>query len=159
MRALIERPSPNYSGRSGNAVSMVIVHGTGSMSDHGTVSWVTNSASRVSYHYLIGLDGALYRFVAEDMKAWHAGKSTWNDREIGGSVNPISIGIALTSDGTAPYTSPQYDTLAWLLSDVMTRYRIPPSDVRGHNEVAPSRKIDPYDTFDWARVLGMVGER
>jgi len=31
--------------------------------------------------------------------------------------------------------------------------------VRGHNEVAPGRKVDPYDVFDWARVLGMVGDR
>lgn len=156
---MIERPSPNYSSRDGHAVSMVIVHGTGSMSDEGTLSWLENPASRVSYHYLIGLDGRLYRCVEEHHKAWHAGRSTWLGREIAGSVNPISVGVALTSDGSEPYTQSQWATLADLLADLMTRYRIPPSDVRGHNEVAPGRKIDPYNTFDWAVPLGMVGER
>lgn len=138
---------------------MVIIHGTGSKSDEGTLSWLENPASRVSYHYLVGVDGKLYRCVAESKKAWHAGRSTWLGREVGNSVNPISIGVALTSDGTEPYTQPQLDTLSDLLSDIMTRYRIPPSDVRGHNEVAPGRKIDPYNTFNWQTVLGMVGER
>ena len=157
--ALIQRPSPHWSSREGNAVSMVIIHGTGSTSDEGTLSWLQDPRSKVSYHYLIGLDGKIYQCVAEQHKAWHAGRSTWHGREIAGSVNPISVGIALTSDGSEPYTWPQYDSLANLLTDVMARYRIPPNDVRGHNEVAPGRKVDPYNHFDWRAVLGMVGER
>ena len=108
---------------------------------------------------MIGLDGKLYRCVAETHKAWHAGRSTYGGREIAGSVNPISLGVALTNDGTQPYKEAQYDTLGHLLADLMRRHRIPPSDVRGHNEVAPGRKVDPYDSFDWGRVLGLVGER
>lgn len=156
---MINRMSPHFSDRDGNVVSMVVVHGTGSMSDEGTLSWMEDRRSRVSYHYLIGLDGRLYRCVLESFKAWHAGRSAWHGREIAGSVNPIAIGVGLTNDGSRPYTSAQYDTLASLLSDVMTRYRIPPSDVVGHNQVSPGRKTDPYDIFEWDRVLGMVGDR
>lgn len=156
---MISVPSPNWSSREGHAVSMVIVHGTGSMSTSGVLSWICDERSKVSYHYLIGRDGNLYRCVLEKAKAWHAGRSKWHGREIGNSVNPISIGIGLTSDGSEPYTDAQYWTLADLLGDIMTRYRIPPCDVRGHAEVSPGRKVDPYDVFDWRRVLGEVGER
>lgn len=138
---------------------MIIVHGTGSMSDEGTLSWLQDPRSRVSYHYLIGRDGRVYRCVPEKAKAWHAGRSTWQGREIGGSLNPISIGLAMTNDGTQPYSADQYNSAAHLLADIMTRHRIPPSDVRGHNEVSPGRKIDPYNVFDWRMLLGMVGER
>lgn len=138
---------------------MIVIHGTGSMSDEGTLSWLQDERSKVSYHYLVGIDGKLYRCVADSKKAWHAGRSTYGGREIANSVNPISLGVALTNDGTQPYKEVQYSTLAHLLADLMARYRIPPTDVRGHNEVAPGRKIDPYDGFDWGKVLGLVGRR
>lgn len=156
---MIDVPSPHYSRRDGHEISMVIVHGTGTMSTSAAVSWICDERSRVSYHYLIGRDGKLFRLVDEKYKAWHAGRSSWHGREVGVSVNPIAIGIALTGDGTEPYTDAQYWTLADLLADLMARYRIPPSDVRGHDEVAPGRKTDPYPCFEWRRVLGEVGER
>lgn len=151
--------SPNYSLRGDNKISMIVVHGTGTMSDSSALDWISRKESKVSYHYLIAKDGEIYQLVKDEHKAWHAGKSSYNFREVGNSVNPISIGVALTGDGSQPYTDAQYEALGNLLADLMAKYRIPPTDVRGHNEVSPGRKTDPYHVFDWHRVLGIVGDR
>jgi N-acetylmuramoyl-L-alanine amidase len=150
--------SPNQSSRKGKKPLMVVIHGTGSLNEEGTISWLSSSESKVSYHYMIGRDGEVVQFVEEDARAWHAGKSHWAPLGFSHtSVNSWSIGIGLVNDGSAPYPRVQYRVCAELVADITLRHAIGLHLVRGHNEVSPGRKIDPYDVWDWRYFYGLYG--
>lgn len=116
-------------------------------------------AVKLSYHYLIDRGGRVFRLVPEDRIAWHAGVSKMpsDGREW---VNSFSIGVCLTashpkddpdvaSGRVAGYTDQQYDALAKLIADIRTRHPI--QFLVGHDEIAPERKYDPGELFDWSR--------
>lgn len=155
---MITRLSPNRSTRGGRKPTLVIIHGDAGRTDEGTLSWVQNKASQVSYHYLIGRDGQVYSIVPEAEKAWHAGLSKFHGEEVGNSVNPISIGIAFANDGTGNehYTEAQYAVGAELVADICKRHSIPVQRIRSHADVSPGRKKDPWPWFDWPRFIGDV---
>lgn len=113
----------------------------------------------VSAHYTIARDGTVARLVAENDRAWHAGKSVMpNDGREG--VNAFSIGIELMAshpddDPTVvtfedAYTEAQYAALNALIADICSRHNI--TSVVGHDEIAPGRKTDPGPLFQWERV-------
>jgi len=137
-------------------VTMVIVHGDAGRSDAGTIAWIRDPASMVSYHYLIGRDGKVHQFVDEDMRAWHAGQSAWGDST---HLNNCSIGVCLANDGTGGegYRHEQYDSAGRVVAAIMERHSIPLSMVRGHDEVSPGRKTDPWSWFDWAHLYSRIG--
>lgn len=106
-------------------------------------------AYEVSAHYLIDIDGAVWRAVAEDKKAWHAGRSKMPDPEDGREdVNDFSIGIELIGSEDTEFTDAQYKSLAQLTKDIMSRHHI--RNIYGHSDIAPGRKTDPWG-FDWRR--------
>ena len=39
-----------------------------------------------------------------------------------------------------------------LLADILGRYRLPPEAVVAHSDIAPDRKRDPGELFDWRRL-------
>ena len=45
------------------------------------------------------------------------------------------------------------DALVALAKDIKTRHDIPPERVLGHSDVAPLRKQDPGELFDWYRLF------
>lgn len=105
---------------------------------------------RVSAHYFIERRGRLIRFVAEDMRAWHAGVSCFADRH---NCNDFSLGIELEGDDIQPFTEPQYEVLIELLRDLRGRYPGLTADrIVGHCHIAPERKTDPGPHFAWERV-------
>lgn len=108
-----------------------------------------NAQGRVSAHYLVGKDGDVHQLVDEGRRAWHAGAGRWGTIT---DVNSASIGIELDNDGTAPYPEVQVTALLALLEDVTTRLRIRPSQVIGHSDLAPTRKVDPGPHFPWQRL-------
>lgn len=137
--------------------SMIVIHGDAGQTEAGTISWILNPTSQVSYHYLIGRDGAVYRLVDESERAWHAGRSEWPGMtDSKNSVNSSSIGVCLANSGTEQYRDAQYDAAAELVADIMRRHAIGVELVRGHNEVSPGRKIDPFPQFNWSRFLGAI---
>lgn len=104
---------------------------------------------RVSAHFLIRRTGDLLQFVPTHMRAWHAGQSRFGDRE---KVNDFSIGIELEGTDDSAFTDSQYDVLAGLSAALMSVFPgIPLSNVVGHSDIAPGRKTDPGECFDWAR--------
>ena len=149
---IIEAPSPNFDARD-QAVSMVVLHYTGMEDGASAIAWLRNPESRVSCHYLIAEDGQLLRMVAEENRAWHAGRSFWRGVR---DVNACSIGIEIVNPGHEfgyrPFTEEQMDALIPLLAGIVGRHRIPPANVVGHSDVAPARKQDPGELFDWARL-------
>jgi N-acetylmuramoyl-L-alanine amidase len=141
-------PSPNHDAR---RPTLIVVHYTEQDSVARSLNTLRtrNSGGRVSAHYLIGRDGALYQLVSDERRAWHAGAGSWGTIS---DVNSASIGIELDNDGASPFPEAQVDALLRLLDDLTTRHRIPRTQVIGHADMAPARKIDPGPLFPWRRL-------
>ena len=151
-----ERPSPNQDERpQGRPPDMLILHYTGMSSAAAALDRLCDPAAEVSAHWLIEEDGAVWRLVPEERRAWHAGASYW-DGESG--LNAGSIGIELVNPGHEfgyrPFPEPQMAALVALARDIVRRWRIPAPRVLGHSDVAPRRKQDPGELFDWRRLAG-----
>ena len=147
-------PSPNTEPRqNGHKPDMLILHYTG-MDDAGAACrWLCNPASKVSCHYLIDERGTIIQMVDEDLRAWHAGVSSWKGDE---DVNSFSIGIEIQNSGHAggypDFPEAQMLAVIALCKDIIARHEIPATRVLGHSDIAPLRKIDPGEKFDWARL-------
>lgn len=102
-------------------------------------------ALRVSAHFLIRRDGMAMQFVSVNDRAWHAGLSSFGERE---RCNDFSIGIELEGSDFESFAAIQYQVLVALTHALQRRY--PLADVAGHEHVAPGRKTDPGPFFDWA---------
>jgi N-acetylmuramoyl-L-alanine amidase len=147
-----ERPSPNHGPRRA-PVDMLVIHYTGMDSAAMALDRLCDPASEVSAHYLIGEDGTVWRLVAEDRRAWHAGRSFWAGET---DINSRSIGIELANPGHGPNYRPfpdaQMTALERLAQGILARHPIRSHLVLGHADVAPGRKQDPGELFDWRRL-------
>ena len=104
---------------------------------------------RVSAHYFIRRGGELVCFVPPEKRAWHAGVSSWRGRE---RCNDFSIGIELEGTDEQPYTDAQYEALIGLSRTLSSHYPAITADrIVGHCDIAPGRKTDPGDSFEWPR--------
>ena len=150
----IDKPSPNFGARPANSpIDMLVLHYTGMTSGKAALNRLCDSAAGVSAHFLIDEDGTLYCLVDERARAWHAGESFWRGNS---DINDRSIGVELVNPGHEfgyrAFPEPQMETLITLAQDLVTRHPIPPRNVVGHSDVAPSRKQDPGELFDWRRL-------
>jgi len=101
----------------------------------------------VSAHALIRRDGEIVQYVPFPRRAWHAGVSCWQGRE---RVNDFSIGIELEGTDDTAYEPIQYRRLAALIQTLCATYpTLGPDRIAGHADVAPGRKTDPGESFDW----------
>ncbi|UZK04283.1 1,6-anhydro-N-acetylmuramyl-L-alanine amidase AmpD [Venatoribacter cucullus] len=106
---------------------------------------------QVSSHLFIERDGAITQFVSFADRAWHAGRSCYGGRS---ECNDFSIGIELEGTDTLPYSDQQYNVLAALLPALRAEYpALVPSRITGHEQIAPGRKTDPGNAFDWQRLF------
>ena len=144
-----ESPSPNWNERK-LPISMVVLHYTGMESAEAALAQLCDPAREVSAHYLIEEDGAVHRLVREDRRAWHAGRSYWRGVT---DVNSASVGIELVNPGHEfgyrPFPDAQMEALLPLLSGIVQRHDIPRANVVAHSDIAPARKQDPGELFDW----------
>lgn len=148
--AIIHEPSPNFGPRRGGArPDMVVLHYTAMQSAEAALARLCDPVCEVSAHYLICPKGRVWRMVAEEMRAWHAGAGAWGDVT---DVNSRSIGIELANTGDHPFAEPQMAALEALLGGILTRWNIAPARIIGHSDMAPARKIDPGVRFDWRRL-------
>jgi N-acetylmuramoyl-L-alanine amidase len=110
-------------------------------------------AARVSAHYLVDEDGSVVALVPEQARAWHAGVSAWLGHT---GLNDRSIGIELVNPGHEwgyrSFPEPQYEACIALCQAILARWPIPARRVLGHSDVAPERKEDPGELFDWPRL-------
>jgi len=105
---------------------------------------------RVSAHFLIRRNGELVQYVPINSRAWHAGESIHAGRTC---CNDFSIGIELEGEDSTPYENAQYDCLARLISTLRAQVAsLANADVVGHSDIAPGRKTDPGEAFDWQRL-------
>jgi N-acetylmuramoyl-L-alanine amidase len=141
-------PSPNQNART---PVIIVIHHTEQKSVQQSLHTLrtANSGGPVSAHYLIGADGHRYQLVADERRAWHAGAGRWGTIT---DLNSASIGIELDNDGRSPFSAAQIESLIVLLRDLTTRLNIPPRQVIGHADLAPTRKQDPSRFFPWQQL-------
>jgi N-acetylmuramoyl-L-alanine amidase len=146
---IIDAPSPNFGVRVGE-VSMIVIHYTGMESAEAALARMRDPAAEVSAHYMIDEGGKIFRLVDEDKRAWHAGRSHWRGIT---DVNSASVGIELVNPGHEfgyhPFTDSQMGSLIPLVAEIKERHGITRGNVVGHSDVAPARKRDPGELFNW----------
>lgn len=159
-------PSPHHDQRpDGEAITLVVIHNIslppgefggpfiddlflGTLDPQAHPFFKEIEGLRVSSHFLVRRDGELVQYVPTELRAWHAGVSSWKGRE---KCNDFSIGIELEGADDVPFAEDQYDALRALLTALRERYGS--LDLAGHSDVAPGRKTDPGPWFEWARIL------
>ena len=145
-------PSPNWDARpAGTPIDMLILHYTGMRSCAAAVERLRDKVAHVSSHYVVDEDGTVWQLVDEAHRAFHAGVSSWRGQE---ALNGRSIGIEIVNPGHEwgyrPFPAVQMQAVTALCQGVLARHPIPPRNVVGHSDVAPDRKQDPGELFDWA---------
>ncbi len=149
------RPSPNFDDRGGAPIDILLLHYTGMVSAAAAEDRLTDGEAKVSAHYLIDEAGDVVALVAEADRAWHAGRAFWASER---DINARSIGIELANPGHEfgyrAFPRAQMLALRDLARDILARHPIPPWRVLGHSDVAPMRKQDPGELFDWRWLAG-----
>jgi N-acetylmuramoyl-L-alanine amidase len=167
--------SKNYDTRGNSQVRFLVLHYTSSNWQR-SLQLLRLPEYEVSSHYLIPetnddsyrkseLD--IYQLVDETDRAWHAGKSRWEDGE---NINDQSIGIELVNRSKCYYQEnndkldykndylcifPDFDPLQIqllikLTQDILQRYpAITPTRIIGHADIQPKNKSDPGPQFPW----------
>jgi N-acetylmuramoyl-L-alanine amidase len=146
---IIERPSPNFNERPAS-VNTLVIHYTDMPTAEEAIGKLCDPVAQVSSHYTIDEDGTIYKHVAEEKRAWHAGLSYWRSRS---NINDVSIGIEMVNPGHScgyrPFKEPQMEALVALSQGILKRHVIPARNVVAHSDIAPARKKDPGELFDW----------
>ncbi len=144
------------------SVSEIIVHATGGPFCKGgnvvfsppgnlaTMKRFFEANGTVSIHYIVGRDGEIADSVPEDEVAIHA---------VNHNAQAIGIELINAGDGQEGYPEAQLQALASLIKGIQGRWRIPASEVKGHEDVDRStfecggrtarRKQDPGPKFPW----------
>ena len=110
---------------------------------------------RVSAHCLIRRDGSIIQYVSFNDRAWHAGVSCYQGRE---KCNDFSIGIELEGTDDIPYTEEQYQQLTLLTFALQKQYPLISDNIVGHCDIAPQRKTDPGQAFNWQYYHALLAE-
>ncbi|MBU1540494.1 MAG: N-acetylmuramoyl-L-alanine amidase [Alphaproteobacteria bacterium] len=156
MLTVKDAPSPNFDARRGPP-DMLVLHYTGMRTADEAIARLRDPEAKVSAHYVVDEDGSILRLVAEERRAWHAGRGAWQGET---DCNAASIGIEIVNPGHEfgyrDFPGGQIDAVIGLISDIRTRWTIPDARIIGHSDLAPERKQDPGELFPWKR-LAAVG--
>lgn len=157
--------SPNFDARPENTkIDLIVIHNISLppniYNGSGVVKLFTNQLnpnehpyyakihnSKVSSHFFIRRDGELIQFVSCLQRAWHAGVSSWDNRE---RCNDFSVGIELEGSDFEAFEPAQYKTLKSLIKTLKQTYPI--KHITGHSDIAPGRKTDPGPYFEWHKI-------
>jgi N-acetylmuramoyl-L-alanine amidase len=141
--------------RDGMRPYILLLHYTGTPTAEFAIDWLCSEESRVSCHYHIDEAGQILQMVSEGMRAWHAGDSFWQGAT---DINSASIGIEIHNPGHGldyrNFAEAQMQAVEALSLDIIARHGIRPEHVLAHSDVAPVRKRDPGEKFDWGRLAG-----
>lgn len=151
MLPIISHPSANHDARDGQVVDMLVLHYTGMKSGADALARMCDPTAKVSAHYLVEEDGRVFQLVPENCRAWHAGVSSWRGHT---NINQRSIGVEIVNPGHEygyrPFPQAQMQSVIGLCKEILARHPIPARNVVAHSDVAPMRKEDPGELFDWA---------
>ena len=109
---------------------------------------------KVAPHYVILRDGSIYQLVEEKDVANHAGVGRLPTPPYTKKVSLFSIGIELVGGKKDTPTEEQYRSLAGLVRDIESRYKI--ENILGHKDIT-RRKTDPWN-FDWGKFNTLISK-
>lgn len=148
-------PSPNFGERKlpiaeFDRPQILVLHYTAMASAEEACTWLCTSENEVSAHYLVAEDGHIIQMVPEAERAWHAGLSSWRGQT---DINSLSIGIEIANSGhdagCPDFPDAQMNSVIALCHSIIERHQITPQNIVGHSDIAPARKRDPGEWFDW----------
>jgi N-acetylmuramoyl-L-alanine amidase len=87
-------------------------------------------------HYVIGLNGCVYRIIDKSRIATHAGRSYWEGNKV---IDNFSIGIEVVGYHNREFKVAQYEALRELLRQLKSLYRISDRNILTHSMVAYGR--------------------
>ncbi|SES99027.1 1,6-anhydro-N-acetylmuramyl-L-alanine amidase AmpD [Thalassotalea agarivorans] len=162
-------PSQHYDKRPACPISLLVIHNislppkqfggsyieqffTGALNPLEHPYFAEISSMRVSAHCLIKRTGEIVQFVSFNDRAWHAGVSNYQGRE---KCNDFSIGIELEGADDIPYEQAQYQSLSQITQLLIQHYDIK-DNIVGHQDIAPGRKTDPGEAFDWSYYYSLL---
>ena len=132
---------------------MLVLHYTGMTTAAAALERLCDPDARVSAHYLVEENGVIWRLVPENRRAFHAGVSCWEGES---DLNAVSLGIEIVNPGHEwgyrAFPEVQIASVEVLCADLISTYSIPAHRVVGHSDIAPERKADPGELFDWSRL-------
>lgn len=151
MPDVIDAPSPNQDDRpDGTPIDTLVLHYTGMRTGREALDRLRDPTAKVSSHYVVEEDGAIFRLVPEHRRAAHAGISHWRGHT---ALNARSIGIEIVNPGHEwgyrDFPALQMAAVCDLCLEILARHPIPPRNVVAHSDIAPDRKQDPGELFDW----------
>ncbi len=134
---------------------MLVLHYTGMQTAADALARLCDAEAKVSSHYLVDEDGEVYALVEEQNRAWHAGVSYWRGDT---GLNDVSVGIEIVNPGHEwgyrRFPDVQLQAVRDLCLSIIGRHRIAPRNIVAHSDVAPDRKQDPGELFDWRWLAG-----
>jgi N-acetyl-anhydromuramoyl-L-alanine amidase len=161
-------PSPNCDARPDAKINLLVIHNIslppGEFGGDGVPRFFTNTLDitahpyyqtiaelKVSAHFFIRRDGEILQFVSCLDRAWHAGASCWQGAT---RCNDNSLGVELEGSDTTAFSDAQYTALQRLTQALRAQYHF--AGIAGHSDIAPQRKTDPGEFFDWLRYLASI---
>ena len=131
------KKSPNCSGVL-KPEGIILHHSAGSWA--GLVPWCLNPSAKVSYHCAVAPNGERTILVPDNMKAWHAGRSSFRGRS---GCNNFMLGIAVSGDtNKRELSEDEINSVAQWCARKMKAYNFGIDQITTHREVSPSRKTD-----------------
>lgn len=170
-------PSPHQNARPpGAEVELVVIHGISLPPGEFGGPWIERlflgrlppevhpwfariEGLRASAHLLVRRSGRIVQYVPFHRRAWHAGASSWRGRE---GVNDVSVGVEIEGCEGTPYEAAQYRAAAAAVAALGRSYPAfggAQDRIVSHAEIAPGRKTDPWDSFDWQRFRREIASR
>jgi hypothetical protein len=113
------RPKTNY----------IILHTTEGRS-RGSIERITKYGLA---HYVVDIDGTVYRTMEKNRIAKHAGRSMWNGKR---NIDNYSLGIEVVGKHNRDITVNQYKSLKELIRQLESYYGLSDNDVLTHSMVA-----------------------
>lgn len=143
--------SPNQDDRpDGQVIDMLVLHYTGMPDARAACDRLMDPSAQVSAHWLIDEGGTVIPLVPETRRAWHAGVSFWRGQT---NINARSVGVEIVNPGHEfgyrPFPQAQMAAVAEVCQGILGRWPIPRRNVVAHSDIAPTRKEDPGELFDW----------
>lgn len=149
---LLKPGSPNFDVRR-SPINMLVLHYTGMETASAAKKRLCDPYAKVSAHYLVYETGLIEQLVCDSHRAWHAGESRWQGEN---DLNSCSIGIEIVNGGhdrgLPDFPEKQIQAVVDITAWLMELYKIHPSRLVGHSDIAPTRKKDPGEKFPWVEL-------
>ena len=147
---LIPRGTKRRSGIKHHGVRFLVAHDTGNdgSSANNNVNYYIRTANdmEASAHAFID-DQHIIECIPLDEKAWHVRYNVTADNQLYGvDANDCAIGIELCYSSRGNINNIEaYKRYVWYIAYLCDKYDLDPNrQISGHDELDPSRKVDPY---------------